>query len=128
MQYATVRFYTDGPSAPNTESDKVEFIYKFLTGVIKNAQENRGNGAYKYLTDYHTYLVGVPLIVVIIAIVVVMRGFYPKRVFLWGDWEEHYNGIVSRRKFLWQGVVVALLIGIIGNLVVLGITSNITGK
>jgi len=43
---------------------------------------------------------------------------YPQRVFYWGDWEEYYKNLLDRRKLINYGILVALLIGVIGNLFV----------
>lgn len=48
---------------------------------------------------------------------------YPRAVFLWGDAKDWYQRIVVRRKWIWNVVVVTLLIGIIANLVVFALSS-----
>jgi hypothetical protein len=104
-----------------TDSDKIDFVYRYLSATVQ-PQPSELSFFERYLTDYRSYLVVVPLLVAIVSVVVALGWFYPSHVFVWGDYEEHYNKLIERRRLIWYGVIVALIIGVLGNFFVLGVT------
>jgi type IV secretory pathway component VirB8 len=43
----------------------------------------------------------------------ILTACYPRAVFAWGDYGEHYKKLESRRNVLWWAVIVALFINIV---------------
>ena len=117
----------DGAKAISTESEKIDFIYKYLAATLDSPAAKPSFFA-QYASDSRTYLIGVPLAVALVAAFAAVRWFSPRRVFVWGDYEEHYNKLVERRRLLWYGVVVALVVGVLGNLFMLGVTPSLGPK
>lgn len=64
----------------------------------------------------------VPALLTILSLAYLIKYCYPGSVFLWGDFIEHYNAIIERRKFVWNAIVISLLVGILGNLFVFGLS------
>jgi hypothetical protein len=110
-----------------TDSDKLNFIYQYLTATVQ-PKPSLVSTLKSYVSDTKTYLVGVPMLCAFLAAIVAFRWCYPLRVFVWGDYEEHYNKLVERRNFIWYSVIAALIIGILGNLFVFGVTTNMLSK
>lgn len=117
----------DTARAASTDSEKTDFVYRYLAATLE-VPPGKPSVFAQYASDYRTYLIGVPLTVALIAAFAAIRWFSPRRVFVWGDYEEHYNKLVERRKFLWYGVVGALVIGVLGNLFMLGLTPSLGPK
>lgn len=111
----------------STESEKLDFVYRYLVASLQQ-QPSPTSIFLKYATDYRTYMIGVPLLVALLAAMIALFWCSPKRVFVWGDYEEHYSKLVDRRKFLWYGVVIALVIGVLGNFFFLGISPGLASK
>lgn len=123
----TVGKLGENAKALSTDSEKINFIYNYLAATLVTPETKPSIFA-QYAFDYRTYLIGIPLAVALVAAVAAVRWFSPRRVFVWGDYEEHYNKLVERRKFLWYGVVGALVIGVLGNIFMLGVTPSLGPK
>jgi hypothetical protein len=65
--------------------------------------------------------IALPVVVLIATLVYLIAACYPWVVFAWGDWEQHYNSLLSRRKMLGGIIIAALFIGIMANLFVASI-------
>ena len=113
----------------NNINDKIEFLYDLNKRKLENMslkeekKENEFISTLRKLKDYsdwRIFLLMTPVIVIIICIIYIFRYCYPGSLFLWGDYIEYYQALLERRKFLWNTVIIALLIGIIGNLFVFG--------
>jgi len=63
-----------------------------------------------------------PLLIIIGATGYMVIYCYPRRVFAWGDIAENYANLVARRYWLWSAVIIALILGIVGNLFVSSLT------
>jgi hypothetical protein len=110
-----------------TDSEKLDFIYQYLAAAVQ-PKPSKLSKINSYFSNYRSYLVGIPILIAIISAIAAFRWCYPLRVFIWGDYEEHYNNLVERRRFIWNSVIVALFIGILGSLFSSGITMNMTSK
>lgn len=111
----------------STESEKLDFVFQYLVKSLKQPPSPTSMFL-EYASDYRTYMIGVPLLVALIAAFAAIFWCSPKRVFVWGDYEEHYNKLIDRRKLLWYGVVIALAVGVLGNLFMLGISPSLASK
>jgi hypothetical protein len=65
--------------------------------------------------------IALPALVLMITLWHMIAACYPWAVFAWGDYGEHYNSLLARRKMLGGVVVAALFIGIVANLFVASI-------
>jgi hypothetical protein len=68
-------------------------------------------------------LIVVPTLIVFAAFAYVYYKCYPHAVFLWGDTEDWYKKILSQRRFIWSSIIIALAVGILANLFLLGLRS-----
>jgi hypothetical protein len=111
---------------PSSESEegKINYIYEYHSRKLKNiqAEENQESNLFSKgkLLNIKVLLSVLPFIIVLGGTYYTIWRTYIGSVFLWGDFEEYYNTLLERRKFLWGTVVVALVIGVIGNLFVFG--------
>lgn len=104
-----------------SESEKLDFVFRYLSATI---QKDSSMMTIKRISkDYRTYLIGVPILIGLLSAIASILFFYPKYVFYWGDCGEGYERIIGLRKLLWYGVFLALIVGVLGNLFVIGITS-----
>jgi len=106
------------------ELNKLDFLYEYHKRKLKNLQDDE-NPILKFFSKEKIFnikilLLALPFIIVFGGLYYILWRTYIGSVFLWGDYEEYYNTLLERRKFLWNAVVVALLIGVVANLFVFG--------
>lgn len=105
--------------------DKIDFIFNLQKRQLAAGVENQSNSPLDSLRGVSTYrwaLILLPILIIVGCLVYAVNSAYPEAVFLWGDYEQHYEQLVTRRRNIWLAVVVSLLLGIIGNLFVFSIT------
>lgn len=108
-------------SNAKTESDKLDFVFRYLSATLVKSDSAE---QIKHISkNPKTYFIGVPVLVGLVSAIVAIFYFYPRHVFAWGDSGEKYELTIERRKFLWYGVVLTLIIGVLGNLLSFGVTS-----
>jgi hypothetical protein len=104
-----------------SDSDKINFIFTLMSYPL---YEDDGHGQfYNILKMPRTYLVGLPLLMMVSCFFIVLFRYYPLKAFVWGDYSDIYAGVLEKRKFLWYGVIGAAIVGVIANVFVLGMTS-----
>jgi len=110
------------------QEDKVNFTYQLLTRQLNNSHKPEQVGTVEQLSrlsDYLTFksaLLVLPAVVALCSLFYLLKYCYPGSSFLWGDMLEHYNTLVERRKVVWNAILIALLVGILGNLFVSGLS------
>ena len=113
----------------NSIEDKIDFLYDLNKRKLENTslnedkKENELTSTLRKIKDYSDWriiLLMIPIIIIILCMIYLFKYCYPGSLFLWGDYIEYYQTLLERRKFLWNTVILALLIGIIGNLFVFG--------
>ena len=104
-----------------TDAEKLDFVFHYLSATL---DKNSYTEKIKHLIrEPRTYFMGVPALVCVLSALAAVLFFYPRHVFDWGDCGEAYEKAIERRKFLWYGVVLSLVIGILAGLFTAGITS-----
>ncbi len=103
---------------------KVEYLYEYHSRKLKNIKTDN-IGILDTLSKNNVFtmkiaLLVLPFVVMFIGIYYIFSKSYIGSMFLWGDFVEYYNTIHDRKRFLWNTVIVALIIGVIGNLFVFG--------
>lgn len=109
-------------SSARTDSEKVDALVQAKLREI-NALRTLpvGHLNWSAILSIRGAFIALPVVVLIATLVYLIAACYPWVVFAWGDWEQHYNSLLSRRKMLGGVIVAALLIGIIANLFVASI-------
>lgn len=103
-----------------TETEKIDFIFRYLSATLEKSagiNESRTSAVNQF------YFIGLPIFIGVVTSFITIFFFYPKNIFSWGDKGELYKQTVARRKFLWSGVILALIIGILSNMFVVGVVS-----
>ncbi len=108
-------------SSAKAETDKIDFMFQYLSMTLE--KDKTSEPYILILKNYKTYLMGIPILLGMFSAIVAVLFFYPNNIFAWGDCGESYDATVARRKIIWYGVVLALVIGVLGNLFVVGATS-----
>lgn len=103
-----------------SDEDKTDFLYRYLAATLEKRGESQFSAA-ALLSDVRFYAVSLPVLLIIGLVVYLVACCYPRFGFVWGDWEDHYKKIVERRKAIWNAIVLALVVGIIGDLLVFGL-------
>jgi hypothetical protein len=104
----------------NLSADKTADI---LSRQIRNVAKVRKEppAIVPMLVQRRTIFVLGPCLLVLTALGYLYFKCYPFAVFLWGDAEDWYKEIVTRRNIIWTGILIALAVGVLGNLFVLGL-------
>jgi len=113
---------TESQKVKNTE-DKINFIYQILNSQLSNLSEKSNTiDSIKSILNIKTFLILLPLLFIYFSFIYLVKYCYPGSIFLWGDYIDYYQGILYRRKFTWNTIILSLIVGIIGNLFVFGIS------
>jgi hypothetical protein len=110
-----------------TTNEKVEFLLELQSRQLERITSRQRNDVINIgplLTSKNLFIM-LPLLIILVCIGYLGERCYPSSVFLWGDYEEHYNKLVSKRKTIWNVIIVSLMIGILGNLFVFGLSSHL---
>lgn len=108
-------------------NDKIDFLFALQSRQLERSvtkQETETVHFGKVLT-VKNLLIMLPLVIILGCIVYLQQTSYPFAVFLWGDYEEYYNRLLSKRKTIWTVVIISMFIGILGNLFAVGLSSSI---
>jgi hypothetical protein len=107
-------------TSAKSETEKVDFVFRYLLATLEKDKTSISLRA--TMKTPRTYLIGVPIVVALVSAISAIVWLYPRYVFAWGDCGESYETSVARRKVVWYGVVLSLVVGILGNLFVVGAT------
>jgi hypothetical protein len=99
-----------------TQEQKIDFIFAAERQRMVDAAPNRALNV-ELLTSPRTWFVVVPLVLILMSVTYLLYLCYPRAVFLWGDYAEHYESLRSRRRTLWTVIVASLVIGVLSSLV-----------
>ena len=104
-----------------TIDDKINLLYKYNMLQLDNIKTNTNLYSFKNIFlkfDLKLIFILLPFFIIIFSFVYLLIYCYPGSLFLWGDYEDYYNRILNKRKFVFNTILVALFIGIIGSLFV----------
>lgn len=110
-----------------TTNEKVEFLFELQSRQLERITSRQRTDVIHIgplLTWKNSFII-LPLLITLICIGYLGERCYPAAVFLWGDYEEHYNKILSRRKTIWNVIVISLGISILGSLFAVGVSSHL---
>lgn len=74
------------------------------------------------LRDWRLWPAILTVVILISLVAYVLSACYPKAVFHWGDAAEWHDRLIARRRTIWQVVVASLILGVLANLVVFGLS------
>ena len=77
----------------------------------------------KKYKDARILFVIVPILASFASVMYLYVKCYPPAIFSWGDAEEWYKTLLSRRKTVWSFLYGSLILGIVANLFVFGLTT-----
>ncbi len=99
-----------------------EVVTRQIRNIISRQDESALSALLNSISDWRFSAILLPILVLIGSILVLARS-YPSAVFLWGDAEEWYRNILNRRAWVWNVIIGALLVGLVGNIAIFGISS-----
>jgi hypothetical protein len=118
------RLETMARAAQSTE-ERVAFLLDFhMTQLHALAARGRVTRPLAWLLGlgWPAVLVALPFAIILAAAWYLFARCYPGSVFAWGDYADHLKVLIERRRFLWSAIVIALAIGVVGNLAVYGVS------
>jgi hypothetical protein len=108
--------------AAKTTEGKIDFLSELMAKAILEPKPEVNLAHYIY--QPRTYFLVTPLLLVVLIFLYLFVRCYPPYVFEWGDWEGYHSKLIERRKYLWSLLVGSLLIGIVSNLFVYGLSDS----
>lgn len=118
-----IAYLADIAKTVDSDEKKIEFIFEYQLRKIQNLTSSESffsSLTKENLLNIKLLLSVLPFIIVIGGIYYIISKTYIGSVFLWGDFTDYYNSLSEKRKFLWNAVIVALIVGVISNLFVFG--------
>lgn len=107
-----------------TENEKLDYLYEYHARKIANMNKSKSNllklFSKENIFNLKVCLLVLPFVVVLFSIYYIVSKTYLGSIFLWGDFVDYNNTLLERRKFVWNTIVVAIIIGVISNLFVFG--------
>ena len=113
----------------NSTDEKINLLYESHVSQLNNLSSKSTTES---LIDsikninLQTVFILIPLVVILVVSGYIVKYCYPCPIFLWGDHETYYNSIINRRRTLWNVIVSALVIGILGNIFAIGFSQYIS--
>lgn len=116
-----------------TYEDKINFLFNVTKEITLDGhkqQETKSNSTLKgenksLFSNWEVYLIIVPVLIIIGILWYLIRNCYWLFGFIWGDMEEAYQKSVEQRKMLWNILFGSLILGMLSNLFVFGLTNII---
>jgi len=103
------------PENPTTEA-KVDYVYEFTRLQVEKVRPKSANGGFGDFLTVSNVFIALPFLLIVGCVMYMAIRCYPRTVFAWGDWEEYYARLLSRRRTLWTVVVFSLVIGVVSSL------------
>ncbi|WP_157907317.1 hypothetical protein [Sorangium cellulosum] len=114
-----IKEVTDSLNRPGVEPTSVLLdIHKRQISNIMVAAETKQP---QPTIDKQTIFAIIPAALIVACLAYLFIASYPRAVFYWGDAIEWYDSIVARRKFIWTGIVIAFVVGVLVNLATTGL-------
>jgi hypothetical protein len=110
----------------NTNTVSALQATEILARQLKIVIAQRASPSLAFLTDWRLIVIILPAAIAVVA-QFALASCYPQVVFLWGDAEEWYQKVLSRRGLIWNVVLATLFLGIMANLAVFALGSLISG-
>ncbi|MGA2958608.1 MAG: hypothetical protein ABSF48_23135 [Thermodesulfobacteriota bacterium] len=110
--------------AAQSGEQRVAFLFDFhMAQLSALASRARSASPLAQLSGlgWPAVLVALPFAIILAASWYLFARCYPGSVFAWGDYADHLKALIERRRFLWSAIVIALVIGVVGNLAVYGV-------
>lgn len=117
-----------------TTDEKINFlleatrVYTLKDLPIEKVEEKKVKEPSKILqvlTNWKIYCIIIPILLLVGILFYIFSYCYWMYAFIWGDMEDDYKKMTDKRKTLWNILIGSLILGILSNLFVFGITETI---
>ncbi|WP_448572183.1 hypothetical protein [Trichothermofontia sp.] len=109
-------------NALNTYEQKIDFLFKVKKNELEKQLDYNSGFDLSSLINVKTFFVLLPIAIILVCFIYIISKCYPANIFLWGDYEAYYNRLVARRNTLWTVVILSIILGIITNFFIIGIS------
>ncbi len=106
----------------NTYEQKIDFLFNVKKNELEQQLDYTSGFDLSSLVNLKTFFVLLPIGIIVVCSIYVISKCYPVNIFLWGDYEAYYNRLVARRNTLWTVVILSIILGIITNFFIIGIS------
>jgi len=125
LDYKELEHLSEQARLANSLDDRINFLFNLMSHQVKTALVGSGGAPFARfisranipsLVNLNTFLIILPVIIVLSCLAYIAVLCSPSAVFLWGDYEEHYKNLVSRRNALLSIITTVIALGILTNL------------
>ena len=105
-----------------TDSQKADRIILVLAERIAANYETQNRGIMqRLLTDWTTWFLISPPIIIGASLIYLIQVCYPSAVIIWGDAKDWFSALIGRRRAIWSLIIISIVMGVLGNLFVVGL-------
>jgi hypothetical protein len=109
-----------GRGRPITTEEMRDITTRQLHNIL---DEYRPKRSAKKAWGRKTWSLVIPLATLVVCGFILLATCYPTAVFLWGDEVQRYATLLQRRKVLWSIIIGVPIIGLLANILIIGVES-----
>ena len=109
-----------GQGRPITAEEMRDITTRQLHNIL---EEYRPKRSAKKGLGRKTWSLVIPLAILVVCGFILLATCYPTAVFLWGDEVQRYANVLQRRKVLWSIIIGVPIIGLLANILIIGVES-----
>jgi hypothetical protein len=114
-----------GSRHASSVEQKIDFLFEIAKQEAESKYAAEAGPQFSSIFSLKMLLLMLPIVIVIGCVYYVVSKCYPTSIFLWGDYESHYNNLVARRNTIWTVVVLSLILGLVTNFFAIGLSGLI---
>lgn len=114
-----------GSRHASSVEQKIDFLFEIAKQEAESKYAADAGPQFSSIFSLKMLLLMLPIVIVIGCVYYVVSKCYPTSIFLWGDYESHYNNLVARRNTIWTVVVLSLILGLVTNFFAIGLSGLI---
>jgi hypothetical protein len=130
LDYEQLEHLSEQARLANSIDDRINFLFNLMSQQVEKALSGTASAPFATpfarsiskvnilsLINLNTLFIMLPIIIVLGCLGYIAVSCSPSAVFLWGDYEEHYKKLVSKRNNVLNVIVTVIILGILTNLI-----------
>jgi hypothetical protein len=114
----------------NTTETKVDFLFEYQRRQLEKEQELANKPPenslnFSKMINWRNFFILLPILLIVGCVLYVITKCYPRTNFLWGDYDTFYKELMAKKRVVWLVVIASLVLGIVGNLFVYGLSGYV---
>ncbi len=106
----------------STDSERIAFLFERERQALEQSLSTESTSLSIQLPSRRALAIFLPALILLGLVWYLLSRCYPKAVFAWGDMEAVHEALVSKRRNIWTGVILAFFVSIVASIFVLGLS------